>query len=153
MKQTSLPYALMFKDMPDVLEAFRYFLQDYQQEIIAQMQEKDEGSVVLSLFRLAQTNGKDFITTGMVTDYMNENFKKDISNQKVAALLKGLHLRTEKKRYQGRQQRYIKWESDLIVKLHRRYILDKEEFVDLFLNKAKLDMTDSEEANNLDLEV
>ncbi len=53
LKQTSLPYALMFVDMPEVLDRFRTFIHGYQDEIITMRGQNDQGKVVTAFFTLA----------------------------------------------------------------------------------------------------
>ena|GEM_PF-1001637 len=149
LKQTSLPYALMFKDLPDVLYAFKLFLQDYQKELIANMAETEEGKAVIALFRLMQKNGKDYITTSMLCDELNSEMSMDIKLGRCTSLLHTLNIKTARKRHAGKIARYIKWDRKIMNKIYKRYIVDKDDFQDLF---TVTDATGNEEADNLDLD-
>jgi hypothetical protein len=131
-KQTSLPYALMFKDMPEVLERFRTFIHSYQGEIIEMRSQNDQGRVIFAFFTLAESQGRDYVSAGLITNYLNEKMKMDIKSQKVGKILKSLHFVSVKKRYQGVHAHYIIWQPVLMRKIHRRYMADKSEFGSLF---------------------
>lgn len=132
MKQTSLPYALMFKDMPEVMERFREFIHNYQAEIIETRGQGEQGRIVYAIMALATESGKNYISSGMITAYLNENFKMEITSQKVGKVIHSLNLETSKRRSQGKQMHYIIWNNASMRKIHRRYFADREEFKDLF---------------------
>jgi hypothetical protein len=131
-KQTSLPYALMFKDFPDVLAEFRIFIHNYQEELVQKRYDSEQGKIVTAFFTLATEQGRNYISSKMITDYCNENYKLDITPQKVGKILVSLKLLTQKRRVKGVQQHYINWEPSTMRKIHRRYMADKEDFRQLF---------------------
>jgi len=131
-KQTSLPYALMFKDRPEVMDRFRTFILKYQEEIIQTRAEGEQGRIVMAFFTLAAEHGANYVSSGMITEYVNEHFKLDIKTPKVGKILHSLGLDTTKKRYQGKQLHYINWNPITMRKLHRRYMTDRTEFKQLF---------------------
>ncbi len=161
MKQTSLPYALMFKDMPDVLERFREFIHSYQEDIIQTRADGEQGRIVYAFFALAAEHGKNYVSSGMITAYVNENFKMDITSQKVGKVIHSLNFDTSTRRYQGKQQRYINWNSTTMRKLYRRYMVNQSEFADLFKDDDKfwkiikgMEINDDENPDlDLDVEV
>ncbi len=158
MKQTSLPYALMFKDMPEVLERFRVFIHKYQSEIIEKRFESEQGRIIFAFFTLAAEHGKQYVSSGMITSYINENFKMDITSQKVGKILHSLNFETSKRRYQGKQQHYISWTADTMRKIYRRYMVDQGEFKELFAGDPKFLLAagtpePEQEEQDLDLEV
>ncbi len=153
MKQTSLPYALMFKDLPEVLDRFREFIHRYQGEIIETRAESEDGKIVYAIFALAAEHGKNYVSSGMITSYVNENFKMDITSQKVGRTLHALNLETQKRRYQSKQGHYINWNNISLRKIHRRYIVDRTEFKHLFADDQEFQNENPEEAPDLDLEV
>jgi len=156
MKQTSLPYALMFKDMPEVLERFRQFIHKYQGEIIETRAEGEQGRIVLAFFTLSAANGKQYVSSGMITAYVNDNFKMDITSQKVGKILHSLNIVTSKRRYQGKQQHFIDWNLSTMRKLHRRYVVDRTEFKELFTDDPKFmaqqEATEAQEQSEQDLD-
>ncbi len=154
MKQTSLPYALMFKDMPDVLDRFRTFIAGYQEEIVEKRQEGEQGRIIHAYFNLAMEHGKNYVSSGMITEYANEHYKMDIKAGKVGKIIHSLHLNTNKKRYQGKQAAFIEWVPATMRKLHRRYTVDKTEFQALFADDPDFPRDPNEGENpELDVEV
>ncbi len=152
MKQTSLPYALMFKDQPEVLDRFREFIHRYQDELIETRAEGEQGRIIYALFSLAAEHGKNYVSSGMITAYVNEHFKLDITAQRVGKILTSLNLPTVKKRFQGKHAHYISWNPMTMRKLNRRYMVDKNEFASLFEDDP--DFNESESESELgDLEV
>jgi hypothetical protein len=94
----------------------------------------------------------------MITAYVNENFKMDITSQKVGKILHSLNLETSKRRYSGKQQHYINWNPATMRKIHHRYMVDRTEFQELFTGDPKFAPTENganppEEQNDLDLDV
>jgi hypothetical protein len=165
MKQTSLPYALMFKDLPEVLARFRDFIHRYQSEIIDTRSEGEQGRIVFAILTLAGEQGKNYVSSGLICSYINEHFKLDLTSQKVGKILHSLNLVTKKRRYQGKQQHYIEWNPATMRKIHRRYTSDRSDFSELFAddptyqiqnpgeNKEKQQQLESPDSPDLDLEV
>ena len=146
LKQTSLPYALMFIDMPEVHARFREFIHDYQEELIATRAEEEQGKIVNAFFALAAEHGKHYVSSSMICSHLNEKFKMDIKSQRMGKILKSLQMTAHRKHFSGKQQRYVVWDPVIMRKLRRRYIVDKNEYASLFEEQ-----TSSEE--DLDLEV
>ena len=69
-------------------------------------------------------HGKQYVSSGMITTYVNETFKMDITSQKVGKILQSLNIVRTKRRYQGKQQHYIDWNLATMRKIHRRYMVD-----------------------------
>lgn len=132
LKQTSLPYAVPFKDMPDVLDRFRKFIQDYNQELIRERSESFNGKVLYALFKVANEQGIENVTAGAISIFMKDELKIEVTSQKVGRILSTLNLKSDKKWVANKQGRYVKWSDSLMHKLFRKYIIDPEEFGDLF---------------------
>jgi len=131
LKQLGLPFSIPFKDYPDVMERFKEFMQEYGQEIKRERADSTQGKVVVTLFKLALQE-RDTITAELISNTLMEDFKLEVPNQRVGKILKSFDVKREKKRLGGQQGRYITWESRLMRKLLRRYILDPEDYSDLF---------------------
>ena len=150
-KQTSLPYALMFKDLPEVLERFREFIHRYQSELIETRAEGEQGRICYAVFALAAEHGK-YVSSGMITSYVNENNKLDITSQKVGKILASLNIGTTKRRYQGKQQHYIDWNPDTMRKIYNRYMVDRTEYKQLFACDPLFKLTAGESAESAEQE-
>lgn len=131
LKQTSLPFAVTFKDMPETLDRFKDFLSDYNQELVKERAESYQGRIVYSFFQMAQQHGRDFVTSTLVAEQANNEYQLDLKASKIGSILKSLHMRADKKRAVGKQARFIIWDEHLMRKIRRRYILDNE-FSELF---------------------
>jgi len=144
LKQTSLPYAVPFKDMPDVMERFKVFIKNYNAELIKERAESRQGRIVYSILLLAQQEGKNYISSATIANYMKEEFKVDIDSRAVGRVLKSFNITISRERVAGKQARYIKWDDRLMRKLLRRYVTEPEEFSELFQGKlepeVKIDM-------------
>jgi len=149
LKQVGLPFAIPFKDMPEVLERFKVFMKAYGNELISEREGSTTGRVVAALLKVAQDQGTDHISSAQITSVMSEDFKMEMKPGSVGKQLKSLHFETSNHRVLGQgRARYIKWDSRLVRKVMRRYvpIEDRKDFDDLFKNGE-------DEANGVDMEV
>lgn len=145
LKQMGLPFAIPFKDLKDVMADFREFMQERQVEIIQQRSESDDGHIVTAIFRLAQTQGKEWISGGQIAEELS-NEQVIFTSQKVTRHLRSLNLTsTKKRRVDGKRAHYLNWDSVKMRRLFRRYIplSDREDFEELFNGEFK----------NIDMEV
>jgi len=123
----------MFKDNPEVLEVFRKFLQTCQEELISNRAESEQGRVVSALFSLASVHGKNYVTTGMIWEYCNENYKMDMKMGRCSNILHSLKLKTSRGRgTDGKVKRCVEWNENKMGKIYRRYVLDKQDYKKLF---------------------
>jgi len=140
LKQLGLPYAIPFKDLPDVMERFRGFMREYARIIKLERSESIQGRVVTALFKLALEQGKNGIYASLITDCLNEDFKLDVKSQSVGRILRSLNITTSLRRVAGTRARFLNWEARTMKKLFKRYIPDPEDFLTLFEEEAKLDL-------------
>ena len=142
LKQTSIPYAIPFKDMPEVMERFKLFLAEYQQDLIKVRGESEAGRIVYAIFKIANNPDftKEFITSTVVSNQLKEDFKMDLDAAKIGRTLRSLNIKVERRRNPaGKLGRYMKWENRLMRKLLRRYVTDVDDFADLVVEKPTLD--------------
>lgn len=134
LKQIALPYAIPFKDFPDVMEEFRKFMQDRQRAIVLGRGESDAGKVVLAFFRGAVANGRDQVSGKVISEILAEESKVEKTSSSIGKITQSLGITASNRRVSGSRARYLKWENKLMRKLLRRYVpeKDKEEFLDLF---------------------
>ena len=132
LKQIALPFSIPFKDFPDVMEEFRRFMQVRQQNITHERSESDDGKIVQAVFKMAQTHGQDQVTSTLIANCLSEEFKLEKSSTAVGKVLASMHIQRSIKRAPGGRARYLKWDDKLMKKLLRRYIVDPEDFMDLF---------------------
>ncbi len=137
LKQVGLPFAIPFKDMPEVLNRFRSFMKDYGDELIAERNESTTGRVVAALLKVAQDHGVESVSSALITSVMADDFKMEMKPGSVGKQLKSLHFETSNRRVPGQgRARYIKWNPKLVNKVIRRYVPteDRKDFEDLFKN-------------------
>ncbi len=154
LKQLGLPFAVIFKDYPEVLKNFRDFMQRYQVKIRQKRSDSASGRVVMAVFKLALEHGRDNVNTTMVTDCLKEDFKLDINSRTTGRILNVLKIERAIRRIPGSSRaHYITWESSVMSKLMRRYILpiDMEEYKFLLSGDGQQPVKYLEET--LDLEV
>lgn len=139
LKQTSLPFAIVFKNMPGVLDRFKKFIKKYNAELIGERADSYQGKIVYTMFQLAREIGKDFLTPDAIANEMKEQYK-EVTARSVGKRLKSLNIQRKKKVMVGKQARYVVWDERLMKKLLKRYIIDPDEFEDLFPVDVDIDM-------------
>lgn len=141
LKQLGLPFAIPFKDHPDVLERFKQFLRMYQNEIIEERYEATQGRVVAALFKMADLHGKDMVCSATIASCLLEDFKLEMKPGSVGKILKSLHVTTSNRRVAGTRARYLRWDDKSMKKLLRRYMPSEEikEYEPLF-EEESIDM-------------
>ena len=132
LKQTSLPYAVPFKDMPDVMERFKAFIFEYNKDLIRERSEGDAGKIVYSIFQIAQKEGKGYISGSTISSHLSSELSLELSASKIGRILKSLNIKRIRKSGGNQRARYIVWEPRLMRKLLRRYVTEPEDFAELF---------------------
>lgn len=145
LKQTSIPYAVPFKDLPEVLDRFKAFCRTRNENQIRERADSIQGRIVSSLFMTFEENGRN-ITTKEVVAKANDEFHIDTTVHKINAIFKQMKLKTVKERREGVQGRFIVWDESLLRKLYRRYVQDHTEF-------ASLGLAPPGDVENIDLEI
>jgi len=143
LKQLGLPYAVPFKDYPEVIDRFRTFLKNYSLELKKDRMDSTNGKVITAIFRLAMTGGTQYVSSATISHYLTEEMKVELKPGAVGKVLKSLHVTTSQRRAPEGRSRYINWEDRLMRKLLRRYMPEPEEFAELFSensDKPKIDM-------------
>ena len=130
LKQMGLPFALPFKDMPDVMEEFRGFMKKRQAEIIHERSESDDGLIVASIFHMAKEEGRDWVSSSKIADSLSTE-RNPVKPQKVGRVFRSLNLATKKSRNpDGKQLHFLVWDRTRMRKLLKRYfpVEDREEY-------------------------
>jgi hypothetical protein len=130
LRQIAQPFALVFKDMPEVMTAFRAFLKEHQKTIIEDRSDNEQGKVVEGFLSLALTEGKNNVTVAMVSNYCNDTLKVEIKPQRVGQILKSMKYVT--KRINQNKTTSIEWNPRIVRKTMKKYVSDPERFTELF---------------------
>lgn len=133
LRQIGLPFAVPFKDIPEVMEEFRRFMQERQQNIRYERGESENGKVILALFKMAQVHGCDYITSTVISQCLADDFKIDKSPTAIGKILKSFKIQTTNRKFPGLDRaRYINWDNKQMRKFLRRYVTDPQDFEGLF---------------------
>lgn len=130
LKQIGLPFAVPFKDFPDVMDRFREFMRNYNVELRRERSDSRQGRVILTLFKLAAAHGRDYISSQMISNDLMEQ-KYEISKEAVGKILKSLHIKTSNRRIEGTRARYLDWENQSMKKILKRYVPEPDEYANL----------------------
>lgn len=133
LKQTGMPYALSFKEYPEVMERFKMFIKEYNAELIKERSSSDKGRVVLAFLKCSQERGKGQVSSSHIREKISSEFNLEFSSQKIGGHIKSLGL-TDKQRRRDENGHYCNmytWDLVKIRKLIRRYIVDFDDFDDL----------------------
>jgi hypothetical protein len=118
LKQLGLPFAVSFKNLPDVLARFKEFLREYQLELKRVRLDTITGKVLQAFFKLALDNDKSHITSTMIHNYMQGDMKMEkLSVSTVARQLKSLKITTSNRRGVGTRANFINWDDNLMTNL------------------------------------
>jgi len=148
LKQATISFAVLFKNIDGAYEKFKSYLKKLQREIIEERANTVEGMVVNALFALTHvtdvtnvTNvtrhrigNKEYIKLSPkeIAEYLiDEGILKDIKPQRVGQILKTLGLRTEPVRIDGEMGRYLMYDEKVLKSLARRYLLKQIENEDV----------------------
>lgn len=137
LKQTSLPFALAFKDLPDVMEHFKQMLKDRSADVMQERADSESGKIIMGIFKVALEQGRDSVYADAVSTYLIDKGMA-ITRDTVNRNLKALNIKRAKNRINGKQAWFVVWQQPLMKKLMRRYILDPEDYKSLF-EEQKID--------------
>lgn len=133
LKQLGLPFAIPFMHLPEVMADFRNFLLQRQDELIQERADSDYGEVVRAIMEIAQEEGTQWIAVSDIAEHITTD-QRSVTSQKVGRLLKSLDVKRTKKMRSptGKIAVFIIWEEDTMRVLAKRYILEIEDFRQLF---------------------
>lgn len=137
LKQTGTPLAVALRNNPETLDKFKTWLKVRNSELILERTDSPTGRVVLATLKAAQQMGEEFITPGSIKKIAEEEFKLDVSPQRIGRILKSLGITVKLTRVAAIVARYIIWDDLLMRRLAHRYVVDLSEFADLFEKEEK----------------
>ena len=133
LKQTSLGFALAFKDMPEVLDRFKTFIVEYNGELVQKFADSFQGRIVHAMFMVAEEQGRQYVTSGLIAAKALEEFKIEIKATSIGRVLDSLNVAKDKRRTpDGKQGRFIHWDETTMRKLRRRYVANPDDYKVLF---------------------
>lgn len=152
-KQTALPFAIPFKDMPEVLDRFKVFIKKYNDRLVAVRSESKEGKIVTAILTLAREEDKLGISASSIAAYCTDQLGLKISARYVGRIMTGMHIETNRHSVAGKVARYIVWDEKLLAKITKRYVPEYAEYIDLFPTISKNDENGENNLSDDDLSV
>lgn len=132
LKQVSESFLSLFATEQQVLESYKGFIYNHQQELIEQRAATRPGQVVEVLFDLLEGYEVTMVTTPMGDRAVNVTAgmiaeRVGITPQATGQILKTLGLRTYPLKVEGKTRKCLVYDEARFNKLKRRYILDNNE--------------------------
>lgn len=130
LKQITTPFFVLFEKNPVLLEEFKNFILDFQNELIQDRASTSTGQVVNMLFELFEDSGRKIekvqsgtteITVTSVTPGQIAG-KLDMKSEIIGRILKGVGLKTRTSKSGGKTGRYVEYSKEHFETLQRRYI-------------------------------
>jgi hypothetical protein len=146
MRQIARPFALIFKDNKEVMEQFHLWIIKKQIAITEEKADSPAGRMLHAIFKLAKTNGRDYITNAAVIALLSSEFKLDIKSPSLTKLMKSLKIVKEIKHHGTSTERCVVWNIKLMKKLLNNYFLveEREEYGYLTLPPTASEVTEEE---------
>ncbi len=133
LKQTGIPYAISFRDDPEIMDRYKTFIHNRNLDLIQQRGDSAEGRVLYAFLQVAITAGRQYVTAGAIQKYCQEKLKLDLKSGTIGKLLGRLGIRSGGvKRVMGSTARYYAWKDKNMSSLRRRYFPNTDEFSGLF---------------------
>lgn len=120
-KQATLAFTTLLANVPEALESFKTFIQQYNKQVIEERAESYDGQIVNAIINLINNNQK-YITSQMIVD---ECQNSKITTRAVGRHLKQLGLETYIVRVEDKTPRVVPINNRLI-EICKRYCTDKE---------------------------
>ncbi len=126
LKQTHLPFAVPFRNIPELAQRLKTFLEKRNAEMIASREDSFDGMIVHALFTLADREGKNYVTPGLISSYLQEEYKLDASQantRRIGKVLNSLKIERVKRKMAGSLAKmFIIWNDSRMAKIKKRYI-------------------------------
>lgn len=124
LKQATLSFASLFANIPEVLDEFKQFLQEYQKELIEDRGNSFDGQIINTIAFLLANEQKLHITPKDIASKIEEDGFK-VSPAVVGKHLKGLGIKTKRMKIDGLAKNIIIFEK-CFDDITKKYISDGE---------------------------
>jgi len=118
LKQATMSFAVLFANIPELLEQFRNFLKRYQQELIEERSGSREGMIIGAIISLKAASWNTRVTSKDISNFIEQENGEEIKAERVGRMLRSLGLRTEKL---SGGKRALFWDEIQLVLLAKRY--------------------------------
>jgi len=127
LKQVCIPFAMVFKDMPETMDRYKIFLRRYTQELREGRADSVNGRLVYALFKGAVAFGRDFVTIDAIRKIASEELNLDLKSNTVSRKMHNMGFKsTARKRIGMGKSRasYVIFDSKLWTRCYRRFLHD-----------------------------
>jgi len=131
LKQTGIPYAISFKDDPEIMDRYKDFIAARNLDLIQQRAEGAQGRILYAFLKAA-AHGKNFVTASAVQKVAVDEMKLDLKATSIGKILSSMGIKSGAKRGSTGVARYYIWNDAVMASLKKRYFPADEEFDVLF---------------------
>jgi len=129
LKQAFLNFAVLFYNIPELFERFKKFIERYQTEIVEERSQSLDGQIVNTIFDMLGVTTVTEVTLYMESlltcNQIAEKLKNDgwkVTPSIIGRRIKSLGLKTIPKKIEGKTQRIIDLNNDILQDLFIRYV-------------------------------
>lgn len=120
-KQATLSFAVLFRNIKEMMCKFKIFLKKYNDDLIVERSESYDGMIVNALHSLGFEEG-NVITAQTVTDHLKDKNNIETTARTVGRHFKSLGLVTKLQKIDGKVKRNVTFEESIWSRLKERYI-------------------------------
>ncbi len=127
LQQATQSFAALFYKVPELMQRFKSFLEQYNKELIEERSESFDGMIVQTLNKLHEEGMKD-ISSKDIANRMIEDFGLEkVSPPSIGKHLKSLKIETYRQGTTG--SRRIRWDDKLMAKIVQRYTINDKNMI------------------------
>jgi len=130
LKQTGIPYAIPFMNDPEVMDRYKEYILQRNQDLIQERADSGQGRLLLAFLKLALEQGKNQVTANSMQKLCSEEMKMEITTRSIGKIVKSLGI--TKRRAPGGRAYLYNWDRELLESLKKRYYPNETDFDDLF---------------------
>jgi len=119
-KQATLAFTTLMASVPEALESFKVFINDYNKQIIEERAESYDGQIVNAIIHYIENNTLE-ITAQKIVDHCSND---KITSRSVGKHLKQLGIKTHQKKINGKNLKIVPL-SGRLVEVVKRYCTDE----------------------------
>lgn len=124
LKQVCIPFAMVFKDMPETMDRFKSFLRKYTQELRDNRSDSAAGRIVYALFKAAVQNGRENVTMKMIKSICSEDLNLDMRENTISRKMHNMGFKSIRHRIGLKKETYIIYDQKLWKQVYRKYLHD-----------------------------
>lgn len=139
LKQATVSFAALFKNIPDTFANFKKFLIKYQAELVEKRAATREGMLVEALYEIFSSDIKGKVTPTILAEHIQANKGETLNASQIGRLLRSLKIETKPTCRDGKTVKLIQYNETLFKSLFCKYI---PEYYQLFVGHTKREEND-----------